>query len=154
MAPTLHDAAISSMKYFSEKFGPIPTREIDVVLGETGHGIAGMEYPGLVTSIPYVPTRDGQNQKSMWLPMNSAHQWWYGIVGNNQVKEPWLDEGLTTFSEMLFMAKQMGEDEQELLKWVVERSEEIFERGITSGSPFISILTRSMGLWFIPDLQR
>lgn len=136
VAPTLHDAAISSMKYFSEKFGPYPYREIDVVLGETGHGIAGMEYPGLVTSIPYVPTRDGQKPAINVVAHELAHQWWYGIVGNNQVKEPWLDEGLTTFSEMLFMAKQMGEDEQELLKWVVERSEEIFEkRGITSAEP-------------------
>ena len=125
VAPTLHEAAIASMKYFSEQFGPYPYREIDLVLGETGHGIAGMEYPGLVTSIPYIVTRDGQKPAINVVAHEVAHQWWYGIVGNNQVKEPWLDEGLTTFSEMLFMSKHLGEDEKELLQWVVERSEEI-----------------------------
>ncbi|KXG43195.1 M1 family aminopeptidase [Tepidibacillus decaturensis] len=31
-----------------------------------------------------------------------AHQWWYSTVGNNQIEEPWLDEGLTSFSEYLY----------------------------------------------------
>lgn len=136
VAPTLHDAAISSMKYFSKQFGPYPYREVDVVLGETGHGIAGMEYPGLVTSVPKIPTRNGPKPAINVVAHELAHQWWYGIVGNNQVKEPWLDEGLTTFSEMLFMSDQMGEDEGELLQWAVERSDEIFkEKGITSAEP-------------------
>jgi aminopeptidase N len=32
----------------------------------------------------------------------TAHQWWYGLVGSDQAYEPWLDEAMCTFSERLF----------------------------------------------------
>jgi aminopeptidase N len=32
----------------------------------------------------------------------TAHQWWYALVGNDQALEPWLDEALSTYSERLF----------------------------------------------------
>jgi aminopeptidase N len=31
-----------------------------------------------------------------------AHQWFYGIVGNDQFREPWLDESITSFHEQRF----------------------------------------------------
>ena len=30
------------------------------------------------------------------------HQWWYGVVGNDQYNNAWLDEGLTDYSTALF----------------------------------------------------
>jgi len=35
----------------------------------------------------------------------TAHQWWFASVGNNQALEPWLDEALATYSERLFYEK-------------------------------------------------
>ena len=35
----------------------------------------------------------------------TAHQWWYAAVGNNEVKHAWLDEGLTEYSTMMFYEK-------------------------------------------------
>jgi aminopeptidase N len=32
----------------------------------------------------------------------TAHQWWYGIVGNDQVNHAWMDEGLAEYSTTLF----------------------------------------------------
>ncbi|MFC4076713.1 M1 family metallopeptidase [Salinithrix halophila] len=129
----LHDAAISSMNYFSKHFGRYPYSQVDVVLGETGYGIAGMEYPGLVTSVAKIPTRKGEVPAVNVVAHELAHQWWYGAVGNNQVKEPWLDEGLTTFSEFLFMHEQMGADERDLLTKAAERSDEVYKaKGVTS----------------------
>ncbi|MGA9172693.1 MAG: M1 family metallopeptidase, partial [Thermoactinomyces sp.] len=129
----LHKAAVSGMNFYGERFGQYPYDEVDVVLGETGFGIAGMEYPGLVTSIPTVPTESGQVPAVNVVVHELAHQWWYGVVGNNQVKEPWLDEGLTTFSEFLYMQKKMKEDERELLKRAAKRTDEIHRVvGVTS----------------------
>jgi aminopeptidase N len=133
VAKPLHDAAVDGMNFYGEKFGKYPYDEVDVVLGETGFGIAGMEYPGLVTSIPKVPSRKGEVPAVNVVVHELAHQWWYGLVGNNQVKEPWLDEGLTTFSEFLYMQKKMKEDERELLKRAAKRTDDIHRViGVTS----------------------
>ncbi|WP_028775357.1 M1 family metallopeptidase [Shimazuella kribbensis] len=130
--PLLH-AAVDGMQFYSSRFGEYPYQEVDVVLGETGFGIAGMEYPGLVTSLPKVPTTEGIAPAVNVVVHELAHQWWYGVVGNNQAKEPWLDEGLTTFSEYLYMQKQMKQDDEPWLKRVAIKSEEIHKSaGITS----------------------
>src|SRR5699024_5251310 len=42
-----------------------------------------------------------------------AHQWWYGVVGNNQIEEPWLDESFAMYSEILFYNEVYGEEEGE-----------------------------------------
>ena len=33
------------------------------------------------------------------------HQWWYGVVGNNQFDYGWIDEGLTEFCTVYFFEK-------------------------------------------------
>lgn len=130
---SLHQAAVNGMEFYNKRFGKYPYKEVDVVLGDTGYGIAGMEYPGLVTSIPKIPTRKGEEPAVNVVVHELAHQWWYGLVGNNQVKEPWLDEGLTTFSEFLYMQEQMKESEKELMDKVTVRTNEIHRSvGITS----------------------
>lgn len=130
--PLLH-AAVDGMKFYGKRYGEYPYDEVDVVLGETGFGIAGMEYPGLVTSLPKVPTAHGLGPAVNVVVHELAHQWWYGIVGNNQVKEPWLDEGLTTFSEFLYMQKQMKQDDETWLKQAAQKADEIHKAvGVTS----------------------
>lgn len=129
-------AAQKGLHFFNEKFGPYAYPEVDVVLGESGHGIAGMEYPGLVTSLDRVSTRDGEEAAVNVVVHELAHQWWYGMVGNNQVKEPWLDEGLTTFSESLYMSEVEGRPEQPLFKKAVMSSEQVHaKKGLTVVQP-------------------
>lgn len=31
-----------------------------------------------------------------------SHQWWYSVVGDDQIREPWLDEGLARFNELRY----------------------------------------------------
>ena len=47
-----------------------------------------------------------------------AHQWWYGVVGNNEFKYGWLDEGLTEYSTLLFYEQnpEYNIDTKELIK--------------------------------------
>ena len=37
-----------------------------------------------------------------------AHQWWYCLVGNNQITEPWLDESLATYSAAIYLEDVHG----------------------------------------------
>lgn len=38
----------------------------------------------------------------------TAHQWWYSLVGNDEYTNPWLDEALTEFSTLLFYDNNSG----------------------------------------------
>jgi hypothetical protein len=83
-------AAKRSLAKFSKSFGTYPYREVDVVL--TGFvTFGGMEYPTIIFTLPDPIT----------ISHELAHQWWYGIVGDDQYREPWLDEGFATWSERL-----------------------------------------------------
>lgn len=65
----------------------------------------GMEYDGLYyLSDFYYKNYDGSNENylSLLSVHETAHQWWFGLVGNDQANEPWLDESLATYSEYLF----------------------------------------------------
>ena len=51
-------------------------------------------------------------QQQVWLEYvtvhETAHQWWYGVVGNDQIDEPWLDEALTEYSTILYYGHRYG----------------------------------------------
>ena len=82
--------ARASMRTFSAGFGAYPYPEVDVVASAfTTFG--GMEYPQIVFSNPDRYT----------VAHELAHQWWWGIVGNDEFAEPWLDESLATWSMYL-----------------------------------------------------
>ena len=83
-------AAQKSLTTFSASFSAYPYPELDVVLGAFPD-FGGMEYPTIVFS-----------EVDKWTVAHEiAHQWWYGLVGNDQYAEPWLDESLATWSEEL-----------------------------------------------------
>ena len=73
-----------AVRLLSVRLGPYDSSELDVLLvrGLFEVGAAGMEYPEMVfaVGVPEVISHE------------VAHQWWYGLVGNNQYREPWLDE--------------------------------------------------------------
>ncbi|MBN2113583.1 MAG: M1 family metallopeptidase [Acidimicrobiia bacterium] len=83
-------AAQKSLSTFSAAFGAYPYPELDVVLGAFP-GFGGMEYPTIVFS----------EVNRYTVAHEIAHQWWYGVVGNDQYADPWLDESLATWSEEL-----------------------------------------------------
>ena len=50
-----------------------------------------MEYPTIIFT----------NPSRFTISHELSHQWWYGIVGDDQFHEPWLDESFATWSEFL-----------------------------------------------------
>ena len=82
--------AVRAMRTFSDAFGSFPYPEMDVVLSAfTAFG--GMEYPTIIFT----------NPDRLTVAHELAHQWWYGIVGDDQFAEPWLDESFATWSQYL-----------------------------------------------------
>jgi hypothetical protein len=98
----LHDAAVRSLDYFHRTYGAYPYSEYDVV--RTGGRFDGMEYPGLV----FVDGSHFAAENSVSTAVvvhETAHQWFYGLVGNDQIGEAWLDEGLTEYAALSFLQK-------------------------------------------------
>jgi len=90
-------AAVDSIKTFNKLFGAYPYSTYSVVKANFIHG--GMEFPNLVIISDDV---SDINDYINVIIHETAHQWWYGLVGNNEYDYGWLDEGLTDYSTALF----------------------------------------------------
>jgi len=90
-------AGVDSIKTFSELFEEYPYSTYSIVKTDFVHG--GMEYPNLVMIASTINNND--DYKNVIIH-ETAHQWWYGLVGNDEFTNPWLDEGLAEFSTILF----------------------------------------------------
>lgn len=96
-----------SIKTFSTLFGKYPYGQYSIVITQFP---SGMEYPGLVfIGNDFFSPRYSDILEQI-IVHETAHQWWYGLVGNNQIKEAWLDEALTTYSEVLYNDEIYGTD--------------------------------------------
>ena len=96
------DTAAQALGVFSEIFSPYPHKSLTVVEADF---LDGMEFDGMFflshAFYDYF-TGDAKNNLIIIAAHETAHQWWYGLVGNDQAMEPWLDEALSTYSEALF----------------------------------------------------
>lgn len=89
--------ALSAVKYFSETFGKYPYATLTIV--KTPFVYGGMEYPNIVFISNSI---DDETELKKVIVHEIAHQWWYGVVGNNEITEAWLDESLAEYSTALF----------------------------------------------------
>ena len=102
------DWAAAALRTFEQAFGAYPYRELDIAATSTSAG--GIEYPGMVV----IASRlfDDPSSQVFFeaaLAHEVAHQWWYNVVGNDQVNQPWLDEGLAQYSTYLYYRDVYGE---------------------------------------------
>ncbi|MGB3367852.1 MAG: M1 family metallopeptidase [Acidaminobacteraceae bacterium] len=88
-----------TLKSFNDMFGKYPYTDVAIV--ETSFP-SGMEYPGLVMIGNSYYGKGSEDRLEDIVNHEMGHQWWYSIVGNNQITESWLDEGLTSYSEILY----------------------------------------------------
>lgn len=83
---------VAALEDFAARFGPYPWPALSLAVTPTLNG--GIEYPG---HIMQGPATDGRVT-----PHEVGHQWFYGLVGNNQGRDPVLDEGLASYAEFTF----------------------------------------------------
>ena len=102
------DVAVDSMEIFIQTFGIYPYKELDIVQAPMRNA-GGVEFPGIVL-IEAGRSQETQNPLlATTVSHEVAHQWWYNLVGNDVIDEPWVDEALTTFSSMLYWEKMYGQ---------------------------------------------
>ncbi|HYM21713.1 MAG TPA: M1 family metallopeptidase [Vicinamibacterales bacterium] len=92
------DATRTALKYYGEWYGAYPYGHITIVDPAFQSGSGGMEYPTLFTSgTRWLAPRLVSRPEAVTVH-EAGHQFWYGIVGNNEFEDAWMDEGLNQFS--------------------------------------------------------
>ncbi len=106
-------------------------------LCEVDFPFGGMEYPGLAMVGGGYLTTSMRDSLELIIAHETAHQWFYGVVGSDQVNDPWLDEGLSEYALLKYVQKRHGMDSMERLKVfrVDAPMQENIVTGITPGSP-------------------
>jgi aminopeptidase N len=95
-------SAVQAVSIYSAKYAPYPYESLAVVQTDIHDG---QEEDGLVLlgSDFYGQYGGGAKNNLTTIGVHEiAHQWWYGLVGNDQAQEPWLDEAMAAYSERIF----------------------------------------------------
>lgn len=77
-----------AVRELSRRYGPSPFPMISLARLPLGGG--GIEYPGSILML---------DDSRLVTVHEVAHQWFYGMVGNSQARDPWLDEAFASFAE-------------------------------------------------------
>jgi hypothetical protein len=97
---------VQALELFNQLFGAYPRPSLSVVVADF---LDGMEYDGLYfLSRGFFNIYDGTPASYLTIIAvhETAHQWWYARVGNDQAYEPWLDEALCTYAERLYYEQE------------------------------------------------
>ena len=93
---------ISAWNLYSAVYGIPPQEQLYLIEADF---YDGMEYDGLFyLGFDYFESYRGgeKNYLTAIAAHETAHQWWFAAVGNDAAKEPWLDESLAIYSELIF----------------------------------------------------
>ena len=93
--------AVRALEGIERHLPAYPYAEFDVIVARIAAG-GGMEYPTVVIT-------DGTEDVTRH---ETGHQWFYGLVGDDQYREPWVDEGLTSFLEVYWSDASIDETPQ------------------------------------------
>ena len=108
-AEAAFEATLQAVTLFNELFGPYPHRTLVFIEADFRDGL---EFDGLYFLDRGLYQRYNDTPREYLIPIavhETAHQWWLGLVGNDQAWEPWLDEALATYSELLFYERYYPE---------------------------------------------
>ncbi len=91
-----------AVELYSRLFGPMHKNNLTIVEADF---LDGMEFDGFYfLSRGFYNLFDGtpKGYLTTIAVHETAHQWWYTAVANDQALQPWLDEALCTYSEYLY----------------------------------------------------
>ncbi len=92
------DATRATLRWYGTWYGAYPYGHVTVVDPAYGSGTGGMEYPTLFTGgTRWLSPREQRSPESVTVH-EAGHQFWYGIVANDEFDHAWLDEGFNTYS--------------------------------------------------------
>ena len=100
---------MEAIKYFCRNYGMYPYKQLTVA--DTYIQSGGIEYPQIVMINDYINPDYEESEFKALVIHEIAHNWFYGLIANNQTEKEWMDEGFTTFAEIKAMEALFGRKE-------------------------------------------
>lgn len=97
----------AALRYYGEWFGAYPYGHITIVDPAFQSDSGGMEYPTIFTAGTRWLSPAGSNDPEYVVLHEAGHQFWYGMVANNETERAWLDEGLNEFADSRVQAEAL-----------------------------------------------
>ena len=100
IASTYLQSAAEMITWMTQNIIPYPYRHLYLAeINASGTSTVGQEYPNLILASDGMASSYGGLDSSggVLATHETAHQWYYGIVGNDQFYEPWVDEAMVTW---------------------------------------------------------
>lgn len=168
------ETATKAIELFTELYGTYPFSDYRVAETEFA---GGMEFSGLTfLGSVFYDEYDGTTRTPLILltAHEVAHQWFYGLVGNDQLTEPWLDEAPAEYSAFLYYERYLPDDTDwwwfyavdqwapagkiDNLVYVFRDNREYFDAVYRRGAQFMNDLRETMGdpafFGFLEEYQR
>lgn len=99
----------AAIERYEAWFGPYPYPALTAVdPGPGAREAGGMEYPMLITLGTTWWMPPGLRLPEVVTVHEFGHQYWYGAVANDEVRDAWLDEGVNSYVETLLMDDAYG----------------------------------------------
>ncbi|MCJ7724428.1 MAG: M1 family metallopeptidase [Anaerolineales bacterium] len=95
-------ASEQAVRVYTERYGTYPHTTLSVVQGDFNDGMEFSALFFLSRDFYNLYTQTPQDYLTIVAIHETAHQWWFEQVANDQALEPWLDEALSTYSEHIF----------------------------------------------------
>lgn len=103
-------ATKATLERYGTWYGAYPYEQATVIDPAWQSGAGGMEYPTFFTAGTRIFNPPAGGSPEGVTIHEAGHQFWYGIVGNDEFEHAWLDEGLNTYSTARVYEEAYGEE--------------------------------------------
>jgi peptidase M1-like protein len=145
------DVASRAIKDYGARYAPFPYTEFDIV--STPTLALGIEYPGMIAIAARIYDVDSDYRGTpariymeSTVAHETGHQWFYSLVGDDQLDDPWLDESLTQFATLQYYTDEYGESGARGFQDSLEdRWAQVINKKIPIGLPVAKYTAREYG---------
>ena len=109
------DDAKKALETFSELYGEYPYPALSVC--EVSFPFSGMEYSALCMIGNGQYAEDKVDSLELTVAHETAHQWFYALIGSDGVNQPWQDEALAEYAMLRYVGKRYGQSSFETLRY-------------------------------------
>jgi len=95
-------ASAEAVSVYSNRYGAYPHKTLSLVMGDFNDGMEYSAFFYLSRDFYSLYDETPANYLTFVAVHETAHQWWFEQIGNDQAQQPWLDESLATYSERVY----------------------------------------------------